>query len=169
MYVLSVFVSKTGECRDGICMCSGGIYAGTRCEGNCTDHGGAIANGTSCANCTGLWVGTVCKYACDCNGHGTQIDIASARSAGSCSAGTCVNCTDNFAGALCERSCGENGTSDGRTCTCDDPYFGEFCEHECINGRLWDHGQGIVCSCRNGYRGKECDLRYYSGGGPAWV
>ena len=91
----------TGECNDGVCTCSNENYAGTHCEGNCTNHGGTAANRTTCASCTGLWIGRYCHEECDCNGRGTQTNITAARAAG-CSAGSC-ECNEGFSGQSCER------------------------------------------------------------------
>lgn len=177
-----------GECRDGICSCTDGIFAGIRCEGNCTDHGGATADGARCASCTGHWVGHICQRACDCSGRGTQTDLPGARAAGSCYGGTCVDCADNFAGALCATSCGAHGSSNGSTCTCEGEYLGESCQHLCsrsggtlitwdgfalIDGTRVTPADGEFCQCRRDSDGKwvgaTCDVYdEYSDGDVDW-
>ena len=66
---------------------------------SCELHGTWDADDETCA-CSGNYIGELCFTECPCGGHGEQLDIAAAREADSCDAGSC-SCEQGYFGEVC--------------------------------------------------------------------
>eukprot|EP01046_Picozoa_sp_COSAG06_P030581 COSAG06_NODE_2913_length_6099_cov_4.730500_2_plen_842_part_00 len=97
------------QCAAGWLEDGAGFWMASSVEGCFKDFGVGFRN-WDCATSSsmGRCGAYCCEMECDCNGHGTQTDIASAWAAGSCTAGSCT-CSGNFVGAECETECDCSG------------------------------------------------------------
>ena len=66
---------------------------------SCELHGTWDADDETCA-CSGNYIGELCFTECPCGIHGEQLDIAAAREADSCDAGSC-SCEQGYFGEVC--------------------------------------------------------------------
>ena len=153
-----------GEQCSEVCDCSGNgqqldivaARSARSCSaGTCACQANFI--GAFCDSCGGNFIGDACDTACDCSGNGRQTDIASARDAGSCDAGSCA-CADGFVGKFCDTlllTC-IHGTIAGGSCECSPGYSGTLCEcravlHSVGNATCTNEFDSQVTDCRRGY------------------
>ena len=156
-----------GECRGGVCQCSGGyrLLNGTCDDASCVgidcggeEHGQCYKG--ECL-CKVGWIGDSCSTPDPC----AAIEC---RNGGTCEAqgshATC-RCTQDFLGDFCEEHdrcagvwCSSHGECVDGTCECHDGYSGETCMDDC--GALARNNKGIVRTNSNRVAATGCTEGY---------
>lgn len=94
---------KITQRKNRLLLCFAGILCTAFCSVfvyvECGENGGW---GVGNCDCDDNIIGDRCEHDCRCSSHGTQMNIDSARAAGSCDDGTCADCSDDYIGEFCQ-------------------------------------------------------------------